>query len=125
MRNPAFSRLNDGRLNLETVKQTKYRVASLLKILRNCPFGGSRSPTRPKTGDLGWNCSKFRGVWLIAEIAGFVIQITVLAGELMQYPLGKSLPKTAQVLGFYPIHQTTSKYFSNASWWRSIRMRAL
>jgi hypothetical protein len=67
MRNPAFSRLNDGRLNLETVKQTKYRVASLLKILRNCPFGGSRSPTRPKTGDFGWNCSKFRGVWLICR----------------------------------------------------------
>jgi hypothetical protein len=36
MRNPAFSPLNGGCLNLESAKQTKYRVASLLKILRNC-----------------------------------------------------------------------------------------
>lgn len=34
----AFIRLNGGRLNLKTAKQTKICVASLLKILRNSRF---------------------------------------------------------------------------------------
>jgi hypothetical protein len=63
MRNPAFSPLNSDRLNPESEKQTKYRVASLLKILRNCPFGGFRSQSRW----FGWICSKFHGVWLICR----------------------------------------------------------
>jgi hypothetical protein len=50
MRNPAFSPLNGGHLNLESAKQTKYRVASLLKILRNCPFAGSGRRKDRKAG---------------------------------------------------------------------------
>jgi len=63
MRNPAFRPLNEGRLNLESAKQTKYRVASLLKILWNCPSAGSGRRPTGKTG-IGRICSKFRGVWL-------------------------------------------------------------
>jgi hypothetical protein len=41
MRGGAFIRLNGGRLNLTTGKQTKISVAGLLKILRICRLGAA------------------------------------------------------------------------------------
>lgn len=94
----AFILLKTGRSGPESTKQAEIRLAGLPKLLNISAPGTKIRSQRADSTCNGCTAADFREVWLIGHGgARLVIQITVLAVKMAQYPAMECRNKSIQV----------------------------